>query len=107
YPIGTFAAPVINRGHTLKLNNGGNPFNLSGPISGTGTVEVHAGGANAPLTLDGKDANTMKGVWAVKSGRVILAKPPGTDAMSGTIVVGGAGANDSLVLGASNQIHDD
>jgi hypothetical protein len=106
YPVGTVTAPVINRGHTLKLNNGGNAFNLSGPVSGTGKVEVYAGGVNAPLVLDGKDANTLKGAWAVR-GRVILAKPPGTDAMSGTITVGGSGENDALVLGASNQIHDD
>ncbi len=107
YPVGTLAAPIINRGFTLKLNNGGNAFAVSGPISGTGTVEMYAGGLNAPLTLDGKDANTMTGTWAVRAGRVVLAKPPGTDAMLGTILVGGTGENDSLVLGADNQIRDD
>ena len=90
YPIGTCTAPVINRGHTLKLNNGGNAFTFGGPISGTGRAEVFAGGPNAPLVLDGKEANSMKGTWAVKSGRVVLAKSPGIDAMSGTIIVGGS-----------------
>jgi hypothetical protein len=43
----------------------------------------------------------------VKAGRVVLAKPPGTDAMLGTILVGGTGGNDSLVLGADDQIRAD
>jgi hypothetical protein len=104
YPIGTVAVPVINRGYKLKLNNGGNAFNVSGPISGTGRVEISAGGLNASLVLDGKDANTLQGTWAVKSGRVVLAKPSGSSAMAGTVVVGGSGADDALVLGADNQL---
>ncbi len=68
YPIGTCTVPVINRDFTLKLNNGGNPFSFSGPISGSGKVEIYAGGPNAPLMLDGKAPNTMQGTWPVKSG---------------------------------------
>jgi hypothetical protein len=105
YPIGGAAFPVINRGHVLKLNNGGTAFTFGGPISGTGTAELFAGGPNGALVLAGGDANTMKGTWEVKSGHVVLAKPPGTDAVSGTIIVAGDGA--ALVLGASDQIHDD
>ena len=107
YPLGTCTTPVINRNFILKLNNGGNAFTFSGPISGTGKVEIYADGPNAPLTLDGKDANTMRGTWTVKAGRVVLAKEAGADAMSGTIIVGGSGESDSLVLGANNQINDD
>ncbi|HEY3787891.1 MAG TPA: family 20 glycosylhydrolase, partial [Urbifossiella sp.] len=103
YPVGACTFPVINRGHTIKLNNGGNAFTFSGPITGSGTIEIHAGGANAPLNIDGKAANTMKGIWSVKSGRVLLAKEPGVDALGGTIVVG---ENSSLVWNAGHQIHD-
>ncbi|MDB5310183.1 MAG: hypothetical protein JWO38_4385 [Gemmataceae bacterium] len=107
YPVGAGAFPVINRDFTLKLNNGGNSCTFSGPVSGSGTVEIHAGGPGALLVLDGKGANTMRGKWVVKAGHVVLAKEPGADAMGGTIIVGGASDHDSLVLGASNQINDD
>jgi hypothetical protein len=107
YPIGTVAVPVINRGFTLKLNNGGNAFAVSGQISGTGTVEMFAAGPNASLILDGKEANTMTGTWAVRAGRVVLAKPPGTTAVLGTILVGGMGEDDSLILESDNQVRDD
>jgi hexosaminidase len=102
YPIGTCAFPIINRDHSLKLNNGGNAFNFSAPISGTGKVELYAGGANAPLTLDGKGANTLTGTWSIKSGHVALAKEPGVDAMGSTIVVD----SGSLAWNASDQIND-
>ena len=106
YPIGTCNAPVSNLGHTLRLNNGGNPCTFTGPFTGTGTVEIVAGGPNGPMVFGGKDANTLKGTWAVKTGHVILAKEPGVDTMGGTIIIGG-GVNNAIILGASNQIHDD
>ncbi len=105
-PIGTCAAPVINRGFTLKLKSGGHECHYSGPISGTGKVEIDAGGDQAPLTLDGKTANTLQGTWYVQAGRVVLAKEPGAEAMGGTIVVGGHRAPAALVWNADNQIHD-
>ena len=105
YPIGACTAPVINRDFTLKLSNGGNPYSYSGPISGSGKVEIFAA-KNAPLVLDGKAANTMQGTWSVKAGQVVLAKEPGMDAMGGTIIVGGSSDSDSLILGGSNQIND-
>jgi hypothetical protein len=106
YPIGSCGSPVINRNFTLRLNNGGNPFSFSGPISGAGKVEIHAGGMNAPLTLDGKAANTMLGAWSIMAGRVVLAKDPGVDAMGGTIVVGGSNEQDGLVWNNNNQLND-
>ncbi len=105
YPIGECAVPVINRDFTLKLNNGGNPCRYSGPISGSGTVEIFAGGPHAPLTLDGKDANTMRGKWLVKSGRLVLTKQPGVDAVGGTIVVTG-GEHNGLVWNGNDQAND-
>jgi Glycosyl hydrolase family 20, catalytic domain/Glycosyl hydrolase family 20, domain 2 len=102
YPIGPGMVPVINRDFTLKLNNGGNPFSYSGPISGSGKVEIYAGGPNAALTLDGKAANTMQGTWLVKAGRLVLAKPPGVEAVGGTIIVAGQG---NLLWNGSNQVN--
>jgi hexosaminidase len=106
YPIGACTVPVINRGFTLKLNNGGNPYSLSGPISGSGRVEVCAAGPNAPLTLDGTAPNTMQGTWLVKAGRLVLAKPPGVDAIGGTIIVAGQGEDHGLFWNGSDQVND-
>jgi hypothetical protein len=106
YPIGVCSVPVINRDFTLKLNNGGNPCSYSGPFSGSGTVEIYAGGKNAPLTFDGTDPNTMQGTWLVKAGRVVLAKQPGTDALGGTIIVAGQGNQNELFWNGNNQVND-
>jgi hexosaminidase len=105
-PIGACTVPVINRDFTLKLNSGGRPCSYSGSISGSGTVEIYAGGPNAPLVLDGKSANTMQGTWLVNAGRLVLAKQPGVDAIGGTIIVAGQGDHDGLLWNASNQVND-
>jgi hypothetical protein len=104
YPIGCCTVPVINRDFTLKLNNGGNAFNYSGAISGSGKVEIYAPGQNAPLTLDGKAANTMQGTWLVKAGRLVLAKPPGVDAVGGKIIVSG-GKHNGLLWNGNHQVN--
>lgn len=105
-PAGDCTFPLVNRGHTLKVHTGGRPATIAGLISGTGTVEMHAGGPDAQLVLTGKDVNTMAGTWAVRAGRVVLAKEPGTDAMGGTVRVGGTGEADALVWNAGDQLND-
>ena len=85
-------------------SNGGNPCGFSGPITGSGKVEILAGGLHAPLVFDGKTANTMRGTWSIKSGRVELAKEPGNAAMSGTIIVG---ENAALAWNGNDQLHND
>jgi hexosaminidase len=104
-PPGACAVPVINRGFTLTLDNGGRPAHYSGPISGTGKVEIHARGPNASLTLGGKVPNTLRGTWLVKTGRLVLAKRPGVDAVGGTVVVAG-GPHNGLLWNGSNQVND-
>ena len=106
YPIGSCPAAVINRGHMLKVNNGGNPCQLLGPITGSGKVELIAGAEHAAVELGGTAANTLSGTWTVKTGRVLLAKPPGVAALGGTVVVGSAERSAELMLGASDQISD-
>ncbi len=103
YPIGACAVPVINRDFTLKLNNGGNPCSYSGSFSGSGKVEIYAGGQNAPLTFDGKTPNTMQGTWFVKAGRLVLTKQPGVDALGSTIIVSGQA---DLLWNGSDQVND-
>jgi hexosaminidase len=105
-PIGACPIPVMNRDFTLKIRTGGIPCSYSGPISGAGKVEIYARGQKAPLTLDGKDRNTMRGTWFVKAGRVVLAKPPGVDALGGTIIVSGEGDNSDVLWNGSDQVND-
>jgi hexosaminidase len=104
-PIGACAIPVINQGFTLKLRNGDAATTFSGPISGTGNVEIFAGGPTSPLVLAGNQANTMQGTWSIKAGTVVLAKEPGVDALTGTIIVGGHDADDTLIWNGNNQIN--
>ena len=105
-PIGDCAVPVINRDFTLTFDSGGTPCTFSGPISGSGKVEISAGGLNAAVTLSGKAPNTMRGTWTVKAGRVVLAKQPGVDALLGTIIVAGRGGHSGLIWNGSEQIND-
>lgn len=104
--------PVINNGFTLTFDSGGgNACGYNGPVTGTGTVEILQGGADgnfrdSPLVLGGSHPNTMQGTWRVKAGRLTLAKDPGVDAAGGTIIVGGQGDNDCLLLSNSHQVND-
>ncbi|MCX6878315.1 MAG: family 20 glycosylhydrolase [Verrucomicrobia bacterium] len=104
--------PVINHGFTLKFDSGGgNASGYNGPISGTGTVQIHQGGADggfrdSPLVLAGKEPNPLTGTWQVKCGRLTLAKDAGVDAVGGTIVVGGQGDNDCLYWANNDQVND-
>jgi hypothetical protein len=103
--IGVCPVAVMNRDCTLKLNAGGKACTFRGPISGSGKVEIYAGGPAAPLTLDGPAANTMRGTWLVKAGRVVLAKQPGSAALGGSIIVGGEG-DAGLFWNASKQVDE-
>ncbi|MEI7900418.1 MAG: family 20 glycosylhydrolase [bacterium] len=103
--------PVINAGFTLTFDSGGRESGYSGPLSGSGTIQINQGEAagkasDAPMVLGGKEPNTMKGTWRVKSGRLTLAKDPGVDAAGGTLVIGGQGGNDCLTWANSDQLND-
>jgi hexosaminidase len=107
YPIGTCDTPVINRDFTLKINNGGNPCSYRGPISGSGRIEIYAGGENAPLLLEGKESNSFRGIWSINSGKVVLAKEAGAKALGSVIVVGGSKTRSTLLWQANDQVQDD
>jgi hexosaminidase len=101
---GRCVVAITDPGFVLKLNTAGKPCAYGGPISGSGTVEIEAGGPEAPLTFDGEAPNTLKGTWHVKSGRVVLAKPPGVAALGGTIVVSGDAPGTGVSWGADRQL---
>jgi hypothetical protein len=109
-PITICEVPVTNQGFTLTLS-AGDSCSYSGPITGAGNVEIRTGSADgkrrdAALTLTGKAPNTIKGTWFVKTGRLVLAKPAGVQAVGGTIVVGGQSDHAGIVWNNSDQIDD-
>ena len=96
--------PVINPGFTWSLKiPPGNSSSYSGPIRGTGKVEVRHG-LNASLALNGKEPNTFQGEWSIRGGRLVLAKEAGVAALGGVIRVGGENDNDGLVWNNHHQI---
>jgi hexosaminidase len=103
---GTCAVPILNRGFTLQIDAGNTSCTYGGAITGSGKVEIYAGSRNAALTLGGASPNSMQGTWTVQSGRVALAKPPGVDALGGTVVVAGD-RHAGITWNASDQIHDE
>lgn len=56
YPVGACAFAIMVGEHVLKVGNGGNPFNVSGPISGTGKVEIRGPRASTPRRPGGCSA---------------------------------------------------
>ncbi|HJT78906.1 MAG TPA: family 20 glycosylhydrolase [Gemmataceae bacterium] len=111
HPMDGCAVPVINRGFTLTLDGSGSPCTYSGPITGTGRVEVRGGARGgtaeaAGVVLSGKAANTMQGTWLVRSGRLVLAKDASVQALRGTVVVGGHGEPACLAWGNNDQVED-
>src|SRR5262249_33590715 len=112
YPASGCNLDVVTNGFTLTLDSGnGNAFSFTGTISGTGDVVFlmgpsHTGFRDAPLVLGGDKPNTTTGKFFVKKGRVQLEKPPGVDAISGDVIVGGQGFNDCLFWKQSKQLKD-
>jgi hexosaminidase len=112
YPMSSTTVDFINHGHRLVLDSGdGNGFAYLGSISGNGEVQFfmgpsYTGYRDAPMHLGGDRPNTMQGVFRVRKGRVQLEKPPGVDAISADVVVGGQGFNDCLFWKNSHQVND-
>ncbi|MCX6926815.1 MAG: hypothetical protein NT154_26965 [Verrucomicrobia bacterium] len=101
-----FNVPLNLNGNTLVVDSGGGntPFHANGAISGTGAVTFDTVW-NAPINIQGSNANTYVGPTLVRRGYVSLEKPDGQDALLGTITAGGTEAA-RLVWTANNQIND-
>lgn len=95
---------IVNTNVPINVSN--SSLTLDGAISGPGgLVKRGAGG----LALDGNTANTFTGPIRIDAGLMLLSKPAGVRAVSGSITLGdgtgGAGA-DVLRIGADEQIDD-
>jgi lysophospholipase L1-like esterase len=106
---GGFTRTVNLNGNHLLIATGGNAFNVTGAITGAGTLELSAGGIGV-LNLGGSIGNTYTGPTTIGTGPVKLAKASG-NALSGTIAVNGGFSNNfpntgTVWWGAHNQIHD-
>lgn len=88
---------------TLTLNSGAANSTIAGVISGTGGLTKQGTGN---LTLSGSSANTYSGLTTITGGTLILQKTAGVNAIAGNVVIGDQSGNDTLQLGASNQIAD-
>ena len=96
------AIPVINNGFLFSMDSGGgNYYNYTGEILGTGGLYIGAGGIDT-LHIGGGAGNTYTGATVVNNGPVSLEKSSG-NALCGAITVQGTGG---LVWTASDQIDD-
>ena len=103
---------VIHSGGRLRIELGGSSSSYLGAITGSGSVEIHAGGPDPArmdsfLNLAGDASNELSGSWNMVAGRVALAKSAGANALRGVIEVSGREGPAELVWQASDQIRDD
>jgi hypothetical protein len=108
---GTFLQPIDLNGFEFTIDNGGgNAHYYNGKISGPGSI-AYKGSANGTYTppeasLGGTAANTMDSV-ILYNGRLQLNKPPGKDALAGSITVPTPESSTMrLQWMASDQIND-
>ncbi|MCX6880165.1 MAG: hypothetical protein NTW21_41135 [Verrucomicrobia bacterium] len=74
---GGFSVPLILNGNTLIIDSGnGNGMNVSGPISGNGTLIFQYGATN-PMHVSGSTGNTYTGTTTISNAYVSLEKSSG------------------------------
>jgi lysophospholipase L1-like esterase len=106
---GGFARTVNLNGNELNISTGGNGFNITGVITGNGTLGLNGGGIGV-LTIAGNIGNSYTGPTTVGNGPVKLSKSSG-NALNGPITVNGVFSNSfpntgTLWWGANNQVND-
>lgn len=92
----SLAGPIVLNAGALRLTSGGD---LSGPISGAGSLNVAGGTVN----LTGADPNTFTGNVNVSAGVLQLSKVFGTAAVPNNVSITGTGQLQST---AGDQIPD-
>jgi lysophospholipase L1-like esterase len=105
---GEMRAAIDLAGHGLTINTGGgNRTALTGPIIGAGSITWNGGGVPqvGPSALVGAAANAYEGTFTLDRGVLDLAKPAGSDAVCGDLVIGATGPA-VVRLQAADQIAD-
>lgn len=95
-------------GHDFVLETGGGNYTvLSGVISGTGSIEWRGGGVPqvGASVIGGEKPNTYKGNFTLVRGILDLNKPTGSDAITGSLLVG-TKDHARIRLSRSHQIND-
>jgi len=99
----------LNRFRFTIYTGGGNAHTYNGAITGPGTLGFQGRGDASwipDMELGGTLANSPDGV-TINTGRVVLNKTDGVDALAGAITVTPAGGNTAIIqLLRSNQIND-
>lgn len=105
---GEVRASIDLAGHGLTVNTGGgNRTLLAGPITGRGSITWMGGGVPqvAASVLAGDAANAYEGTFTLTRGVLDLAKPAGSDAVCGDLMIGRTGPA-MVRLQAADQIRD-
>lgn len=95
------AIPVFNNGFLFSMDSGGNYYNYTGEISGSGGLHIEAGGFGT-LHIGGSVGNSYTGPTVVSNGLVSLENSSG-NALCGDITVGDL---SSVLWSANDQIED-
>jgi len=109
---GGVSVPLNLNANTLIIDSGGgNAMNVTGAISGNGSITIASGpwwgGTwNNPVVIGGTTANTYTGTTGILGGTAKMSKTAGVDALLGNITVGSSSNSARLVWGASNQINN-
>lgn len=97
----TFAGTIGLGGDTRTLTTESDVV-FSNIVSNGGITKTGTG----QLTLTGGSANTYSGTTTVNDGTLLLAKTAGVNAIAGGLTIGDGTNNDTVNLGASDQIAD-
>lgn len=108
WKTGEVRAAIDLAGHGLTVDTGGGNRTLfAGPITGRGSITWNGGGVPqvSPSKLAGSAANAYEGSFTLTRGVLDLAKPAGSDAVCGDLVIGRTGPA-MVRLQAADQIRD-
>ena len=109
WQTGDCGIDVQTNGYTFTLDSGhGNPFNYSGVIYGTGSVEILSArvGLDVPVIISGSRPNLYTGTTTAVFGPVLLAKDAGVDSIPGDYIMKQSEQVDELRFGNDEQIAD-
>lgn len=106
----TISAPVALASPLLLTQDANSTLTISSSISETAAGLGLTKAGTGPLSLSNPVGtplpNTFTGALNVQSGLVTFLKSPNTAAVTGPLIVGGAGASASVMVLGTNQIPD-
>ncbi len=99
--VSSWAGVITNASDSTIYVYGTRTLDLSGPISGPGSLTKAGTGTNI---FSGTTANTYSGTTRVDAGTLVLDKSSGVKSVPGNLVIGDGSGSDVVILGSNNQI---